>query len=121
MTDHMQTEFILEENCGGECITCVRTRRIVSAVVTGTLNHMANWLDDGDLERSERAAARFLNILAKAPESTRELVGIDNMSRLKGAIVDGLSEIKKGDVHAASTAFRTGLMNWYESYPPYLA
>jgi hypothetical protein len=117
----MMTDLILEEDCGGQCVGCIKTRRMVSAVVTGTLNHLVGWLDEGDLERSGRAAARFLNIIAKAPESTRELVGIDNMSQLATAVGDGLSKIRRGDAGAASIAIRVGLMNWYETYPPYRA
>ena len=115
----MNTELLFDENCGGECATCVATRRMLSAVVTGTLNHMVGRTEDGDLEAAGSAATRFLRLIAEAPRSTRELVGTSNISRLANDIAAALSNIEVGDARAASTAFRAGLMHWYETYPAY--
>jgi hypothetical protein len=115
----MHTETLLDEYCGGECATCVKARRVVSAVVTGTLNHMVGWTEEGDLDAAGSAAARFLRLIAETPRSTRELVGAGNVFRLANDVTAALSKIEEGDATAASTAFRVSLMNWYETYPAY--
>jgi hypothetical protein len=117
----MPTEFALEDNCGGECSVCVKTRRMVSAVVTGVLNQMMDWLYQGELERAERSAVRFLSVVSKAPQSTCELVGVDKMCELTTSLNLGLLAIRRGDANQASGMLRSGLNKWYESYPPYLA
>ena len=117
----MHTDLLFDETCGGECVTCVKTRRMVSAVVTEALNHIVGRTEEGDLEAAGRAATQFLDLIAETPKSTRELVGGGNIFRLTNDVTTALSKIEEGDACAASSAFRVGLMNWYETYPPYRA
>ena len=117
----MHTDFILNDPCRGECSACLKARRMVSAGVTRVLNQMVEWLDLVDLESAEYCATEFLRCFAEIPATVRELIGVDEVVELKASIAKGLSMIKRGEVVAASTTFRMGLNNWYETYPPYRA
>jgi len=115
----MPTELIYREHCGAECPTCVKTRRMVSAVVAGTLDHLIAWTEAGDLDRAERAAIRLLKVVDKTPVSTLELVGAENVSQLTMNVEAALSRIQSGDAATAVSEFRLGMTNWFETYPPY--
>jgi hypothetical protein len=110
-----------EDSCNGTCPVCVQTRRMVSAVVAGSVNEIVAYLADEDLDSAQKHGVALLAVLDEVPSSTAELIGDHSFLELKKAIEKGLWEIASGELAAASVAFQSGLSAWYETYPPYQA
>src|SRR5579862_43692 len=107
------------DECGGACPLCVQARRMVSAVVAGSMNEILASLGEGDLDSARRRAAALLSVLEEVPPSIAALVGDSSFAGLKSAVEKGLWETTIGDMNAAWTAFQTVLLDWCATYPPY--
>jgi len=110
-----------EDDCKGTCLVCVQTRRMVSAVVAGSINEIITYLGQEDLENAQKHASALLAVLGEVPPSTAALIGDRSFIDLRKVVEKGLWEITNGDVDAAGAALQAGLTAWYETYPPYEA
>lgn len=113
--------MIIKVTAGGTCPICVRTRRMVSAVVAGALNEIVAYLSDKDIESAHTHIAALLRVLDEIPRSTAALIGDKSIADLREIVERAFAEIKNGETHAADAVLRCGLSAWRDTYPPYQA